>query len=101
MNEKLIRPQLVKLELEDLPDSHTEIGKYIDRLEQSNGVYLAQSEARYEQVKNLKMENQKMRLLLAEAKSRFKQYEMDVDDNRPDHHIKFMDRMEELLRYKK
>lgn len=29
------RPVLVNLELEDLPDSHTAIGKYIDQLERT------------------------------------------------------------------
>ncbi len=46
---------------------------------------------------DLESDNQILRLLLSEAYRRFKQYEMDVDDTRPEHHINFMEQVEAVL----
>ncbi len=70
------RPQIVNLELEDLSEGHDKTETYICRLEN---------------------DNRELRKLLNECHHRFESYEMDVDVNRPDHHIDFMKRVESAL----
>ncbi len=46
---------------------------------------------------DLESDNQKLRLLLSEAHRRFKQYEMDVDDNQPQDHFNFIRQIEAAI----
>ncbi|MTI12827.1 hypothetical protein [Sansalvadorimonas verongulae] len=45
----------------------------------------------------LDADNMQLKFALAEARSRFKQYEMDCDESAPDSHRLFMERIDTLL----
>ena len=64
-NVEIKRPQAVILELEDLPDTHTAIAEYINKLESSNGVYMKQADSRYRQIKKMYTEVRDYRAALA------------------------------------
>ena len=45
----------------------------------------------------LEQQNKELREILKECHARFKQYEMDVDCDRPYHHIKFIKSIEKYI----
>ncbi len=71
------RPQVVTLELEDLPDTHAAIPEYIQKLEDAKNTYLQELQSRYQRVKKLEQNNGKLIALLMQC-----QRSLDPFDNK-------------------
>ena len=80
------------------------ITNYVTELERENntlkleqGQCLLCTAGHKEEVYELKKQKRELVEVLKECYKRFKQYEMDVDEDRPRHHVNFMQVIEKLL----
>lgn len=83
--EKAILGALYKL-AKDIEDQITWIKYYRDSIHRKNG-----------EIEDLKLNRDKVRLVLTDAQKKFREYEMDVDTLPTDDHKRFMDKLTRLL----